>query len=302
MTTKNVAASVKARLMQQARETNRPFDELLQYFGLERFLYRISVSEYKERFVLKGALMLRVWEAPLSRPTRDIDLLGRLDNSVANLEEVVRQICLLNIGEDGIVFDSKTVKGSRIKEDADYEGVRVKFTGFLDRTRIPMQIDVGFGDVVYPSPIEQEYPGLLDFGPPKLKMYPRESVVSENFEAIVFLGRINSRIKDFFDIWLLARNFHFNGRDLSSAISKTFAYRKTAIDPNPIGLSDSFVEDVSTKTKYRAFLRKGLNDIAPDDLSVVVATIRRFLLPVAKALANGEIFEKRWIPPGPWID
>ena len=151
MTVKNLAASVHARLQNHARATKRPFQELLQYYAMERFLYRLSKTPYRARFVLKGAMMLHVWNAPLARATKDLDFLGRLDNSLENLEGVIRQVCAADVEPDGMVFDAATVKTERIKEDADYEGVRVRFVGLLGRARVAMQIDVGFGDVVTPA-------------------------------------------------------------------------------------------------------------------------------------------------------
>lgn len=162
MTVKNLPASVQARLQNVARSTNRPFQELLQYYAMERFLYRLSKSAHRSRFVLKGALMLHVWEAPLARATKDVDFLGRLDNSLENLERVVREVAVADVEPDGMVFDMNTIKAERIKEDADYEGVRVRFVGLLGRARVTMQIDVGFGDVVTPGPDTITYPALLD--------------------------------------------------------------------------------------------------------------------------------------------
>lgn len=300
MIMKNNAASVKARLLKKAKESGRPFDELLQHFGLERFLYRLSQSEHRDRFILKGALTLRVWNAPMSRPTRDIDLLGRVNNSIEHIENLIRRICDIAAPDDGIVYDSKTVKGVRIKEDADYEGVRIKFTGFLERTKIPMQIDIGFGDVIHPAAVDHDYPAMLDFASARMKVYPRESVVAEKFEALVFLGRLNSRLKDFFDLWLLARNFDFRGLTLAIAIKKTFAHRQTDVTANPFGLSDDFASDPATVAKYRGFVRKGLKDIAPDDFTEIVNVLRDFLLPPAEALLAGERFNKSWTARGPW--
>ncbi len=226
--TRNVAASVRARLANVARESRRPFQEVLQYYGLERFLYRFSRTEHRSHFLLKGALMLRVWAAPETRPTRDIDLLGFVKNDIEYLEAIVREACN---------FDAASVTGERIKEDADYEGIRIRFTGLLENARIPMQIDIGFGDAVYPAAREISYPTILNCPAPSLRMYPRETVVAEKLEAIVFLGTVNSRMKDFYDIWLLARQFEFSGTDLATAIGKTFEKRGTALDPNPIALT-----------------------------------------------------------------
>ena len=199
---KNIEASIKARLKNKAQETNRPFAEVMQYYGMERFLYRFSKSKYADKFVLKGALLFAVWQIPDRRTTLDIDFLARFDNEVATIERVMKDVCDTSVDPDGLKFDPQTVKGMKIKEDADYEGVRIKFTGFLDRAEIPMQIDVGFGDIVYPKTKVIDYPVILDFPKPHLNGYPQESVISEKFEAMIKLGLLNSRMKDFYDIWL----------------------------------------------------------------------------------------------------
>ena len=164
----NLAASVQARLQNHARATKRPFQELLQYYAMERFLYRLSKTSHSARFVLKGALMLHVWDAPLARATKDLDFLGRLDNSLENLERVVQDVCGTDVEPDGMVFDPVTVKAERIKEDADYEGVRVRFIALLGKARVTMQLDVGFGDVITPEAQDITYPTLLDFPAPAL--------------------------------------------------------------------------------------------------------------------------------------
>lgn len=163
----NLPASVQNRLHNQARATRRPLLELLQYYAMERFLYRLSTTPHRSRFVLKGALMLHVWDAPLARATKDLDFLGRLDNSLENLERVVREVCGAEVEPDGMMFDPATVRAGRIKEDADYEGVRVRFVGFLGKARVTMQLDVGFGDIVTPGPLDFIYPALLDFPRPR---------------------------------------------------------------------------------------------------------------------------------------
>jgi hypothetical protein len=189
--TKNIAASVRARLTNKAKETKRPFQEVLQHYGLERFLYRLASSQHDGRFVLKGALLLRAWGAPVSRPTRDIDFLGYVQNDIGVVETIMREVCDASVEDDGLVFEGASVKGQRIKEDAEYHGVRITFTGLLDRARIPMQLDIGFGDVVHPEPEQRDYPTLLDLPAPRLRMYPRESVIAEKFEAMVQLGTRN---------------------------------------------------------------------------------------------------------------
>lgn len=228
---KNIAASVRERLLSKARVTGRPFSELLQYFAMERFLYRLFKSRYADKFVLKGALMLPVWEAPLTRPTMDIDLLGRIDNNIGTIIELTREICRQGMEPDGIDFDIATIEAERIAEDADYEGIRVRFRGSLDTVRIVMQLDIAFGDTVIPSPERASYPKLLDLPAPHIRGYSRESTIAEKFEAMVKLGILNSRMKDFYDIWLLLRHFDFKGPILSEAISKTFPTRGRTIRP-----------------------------------------------------------------------
>ena len=260
----NLAASVQARLQNHARASERPFQELLQYYAMEPFLYRLSTTSYRARFVLKGALMLHVWDAPLARATKDVDLLGRLDHALENLERVVREICAADVEPDGMVFDPTTVKTERIKEDADYEGVRVRFVGLLGKARVAMQIDVGFGDVVTPSAQDITYPALLDFPPPALTGYPRETVVAEKFQAIVYLGTLNSRMKDFYDVWILASQFAFDGAVLAEAVAATFKNRKTAIDVVPVAFTPDFTEQASTLAQWTAFRKKLPNTECPE--------------------------------------
>jgi hypothetical protein len=254
VTVKNIEASVHARLQNYARTTKRPFQELLQYYAMERFLYRLSKSPHRSRFILKGALMLHVWDAPLARATKDVDFLGRLDNSLENLERVVREVCAAQVDSDGMVFDPAMVRTERIKEDADYEGVRVRFVGLLGKARVTMQVDVGFGDVVTPGEEKISYPTLLDFPAPELSGYPRETVVAEKFQAMVYLRTINSRMKDFYDVWLLGSQFTFDGKLLAKAIAATFANRGTNIELTPIAFTPDFTEQSSTRAQWTARL------------------------------------------------
>jgi hypothetical protein len=300
VTVKNLAGSVHARLQNHARTTKRPFQELLQYYAMERFLYRLAQTPHRAHFVLKGALMLHVWDAPLARATKDLDFLGRLDNSLENLERVVREICAADVEPDGMAFDSATVKTERIKEDADYEGVRVRFVGLLGKARITMQIDVGFGDVVTPGTETITYPALLDFPSPELSGYPRETVVAEKFHAMVYLRTLNSRMKDFYDVWLLASQFAFDGALLAKAIDATFTNRETTIDVAPIAFTPDFTEQASTLTQWSAFRSKLPNAECPATLSEVVTFLADFLLPIARAYRGRESFARRWTPGGPW--
>jgi hypothetical protein len=270
---------------------------------MERFLYRLSMSSYRERFILKGALMLHVWQAPLSRATKDVDLLGRLDNSLESLTRAVREICETAVDLDGMVFDPGTVRAQRIKEDADYEGVRVRFVGFLGKAQAPMQIDVGFGDVVTPGAERITYPSLLDFPAASLAGYSRETVVAEKFQAMVYLRTANSRTKDFFDVWLLARQFPFDGQILAKAVSATFSNRGTAIDVNPIAFTPEFTEQAATVAQWKAFRSRLAIDAVPEHLPVIIEVLVDFLLPVARACEGADVapFTQRWLRGGPWI-
>lgn len=297
----NLAASVHQLLLNKARETRRPFNELLQYYAMERFLYRLSKSPHAARFILKGALMFTAWKLESYRPTMDIDLLGKTANQVENVAAITREVCAQPVAPDGLVFNPATVKGTRIGEDANYEGVRIRFQAKLGAARVTVQLDIGFGDVIVPAPQPIEYPTLLDFEAPRLHGYSKESVVAEKFEALVTLGILNSRMKDYFDIWTLSRQFAFDGQTLGNAIARTFANRGTKIVPNPIGLTTKFVDDPMKKSQWRGFIRKSRLDASPD-LAVVIADIAIFLVPLASALSDGKTFEAKWTAPGPWMD
>jgi len=211
VTKRDIGASVRQRLLNQAHEQGRPFQELLQYFVMERFLYRLSKSQFRDAFILKGALLLTAWRAPKSRPTMDIDLMGRTDNSLEHIRFVVEEICGLAVEQDGVEFREETIEIQRIKEDAEYEGTRVRLTATVSKARLVVQIDIGFGDSIVPRPDEIEYPVLLEFPVPKLLAYPRETVVAEKLEAITVLGVLNSRMKDYFDLMLLSQLYEFDG-------------------------------------------------------------------------------------------
>jgi len=297
---RNVADSIRQRLLNKAKETGRPFGELFQYYAMERFLYRLSQSAYAEKFVLKGALMLTTWRAPLSRSTKDIDLLGQLANDVETVSTAVRELCRQVVDPDGIEFDPGTVRAERIVEDATYEGVRVRFRGRLGTARISMQIDIGFGDIVIPGVQEIDYPTLLDHPIPRLRGYSRESTIAEKLEAMVRLGVLNSRMKDFFDIWLLSRQFDFNGRVLAMAIQQTFSRRGTQLPARPSALTSAFAKDPSKATQWRGFMRKNRLESAPAELAEAIEAIASFILPVTEALVAGRHFKAVWTAPGPW--
>ncbi len=297
----NTAASVRQRLLNKARGSNRPFNELLQHFAMERFLYRLSESEYGDRFVLKGALLLQVWEAPFVRPTMDIDVLGRTSNAPEALVAIVRAICRQAVEDDGLQFDDESVSGAAITEEADYAGVRLRFHGKLGTARVKMQVDVGFGDVITPEPSLVDYPTLLGFPAPRLLAYPREAVVAEKFQVMLHRGMFNSRLRDYFDIWLLSRSFSFDGARLAEAIKKTCTHRDTPILERPVGLSAGFAAEVARRTQWRAFLRKSKLEDAPSELATLVEEVGKFLGPIAQALSQDSDFQYVWDPRGPWM-
>ena len=305
MTVKNVknkAASVHQRLLNMAKKSNRPFNELLHYFAMERFLYRLSVSPHRNRFVLKGALMLTVWEAPQTRPTMDIDLLGYTKNSQENIESIFKEVCTTDVSDDGLSFEADSIITGKIKEDADYEGIRVQYSGHLGSARISMQIDISFGDVVNPRPRKIVYPTMLNDPAPMIKAYNRENTVAEKFDAMVKLGELNTRMKDFFDLWFLSRHFEFDGVALLTACRHTFEHRHTEMDPNPIVLTERFADDSKRQTMWTGFLRKSRIDFAPPNFKDVMMSIQVFILPIAWHMASGDTFDRHWLPAGTWIE
>lgn len=293
---KNLAASVHQRLLDQARQSGRPFNELLQYFAMERFLYRLSRSKYAKTFVLKGALMLNVWErASLPRPTLDIDVLAKqIGNDVDSIVGAVREICEHAVVPDGITFDPATVRGNKIAEEAEYEGVRVRLRGRLGNARLSIQVDVGFGDVVVPAEEETVYPTILDFPPPHLRGYTRESTVAEKFETSVRHGDVNSRMKDFFDIWFLSRQFHFHGPTLAKAIREVFRRRGTELLPEPLPLKPVFAADPRKAAQWRAFRKRNGLDAAPREFADLMTAVAEFLKPVAVAISAGSALRAQW--------
>lgn len=298
--TRNVGASVHQRLLNAAKRSHRRFNDLLQLYALERWLFRLSRSSYADRFVLKGALLLMAWDTPTTRPTRDIDLLGRIANDLDLVRSVIAEICQTRVDDDGLIFDPRSVTTDRIAEDADYQGVRARFLGRLGNARINVQVDIGFSDVVTPSPSRVRYPTMLDQPAAELLAYNRETTIAEKFEAIVKLGQLNSRMKDFFDIWLLASVFPFDGDDLGDAIRATFARRQTPIEAAPVGFSSEFACDPSKAVHWKAFVRRSLLHEAPEEFSEVVEHVRQFVQPVAAAIVSNRTFAANWTPGGPW--
>jgi len=298
-----MAASVKQRLLNQARSEGRELQSLLTMYAMEGFLRRLSASSYADRFVLKGGLLLRVWEGGAARPTVDADFLGYVENDPESLARIAREICASEVTDDGMRYDLQTLRSEPIAEDTDYGGVRVTFTAYLGKARARMRIDIGFGDVVVPPPERVAYPVLLaDMERPNLRVYSRESTVAEKFEAMARLGDLNSRMKDFYDIWTLSRHFAFDGSVLRRAVSETFHQRRAEVPEQARAFGPSFAESETKQVQWAAFLRKGRLEGAPREFARLMRDVVLFLGPVARACSRGEPLDLHWQPPGPWQD
>lgn len=299
---RNLAASVKERLLKKARSQREEFQGILTRYALERFLYRISSSLYRDIFILKGATLFSVWSDQPHRATQDLDLLGCGENTLPHWEQVFRDICGVQVAADGLEFKDNTIRGERIKEDQEYEGVRIKLTAILGTAKIPIQVDIGFGDVVTPAPNDVDFPTLLSFPAPHLLTYPRETVVAEKFQAMVMLGLANSRMKDFYDLWFLSQKFQFQGETLSAAIKATFERRQTPVPLiPPLALTAEFALYEAKRKQWSAFIRKGKLLADSSTLNEVVAILQGFLMPPSLAVAKSEPFRKVWLPSGSWV-
>jgi hypothetical protein len=295
---KNVPASIRQRLLNRAKSDHRPFSELLQYYAMERFLYRLSLSPHVRRFVLKGALMLRAWNLPEFRSTMDIDLLGKTRNEAASIVAQIKEILAVEVSPDGLTFDVNSIETERITPDADYEGLRIRFKGELDSARVVVQIDIGFGDVVFPGPQPCTLPSLLDSPAPQLMGYSRESAIAEKFESMVRHRELNSRMKDFYDIWLLSRQFNFEGARLSEAIRLTFDSRSVSLSDEIVAFTAAFT---STKqSTWTAFRKRLKQDSVPISFAEVVAVVEAFVAPPVSAIVAGKPVPSYWNAPGPW--
>lgn len=277
---RDVAASVRARLLNLARQKGQALDLLLTRYAIERLLHRLSISPHRDRFVLKGAMLMTTWFDDPHRPTRDVDLLGYGDPAPATMLATFREICAIAL-DDGIAFDVNGLRVELIREELDYGGLRLRTTAQLSGARITVVIDIGFGDAIEPGLEEVELPVLLDLPQPKLRAYSRETVISEKFQAMVVLGLVNSRMKDFYDVWVLSRAYDFDGDRLARAIAATFECRGTTLPANaPEALSATFSNDAAKQKQWQAFVRD--LGIEVPDLGDVVAALAAFLLPHAR--------------------
>lgn len=297
----NLPASIKQRLLNLGRQTGEEFNVLLTKYALERFLYRIGISRFHDRFILKGALLFTLWKPAFHRATRDADLLDLEGSSLEDLLGVFREICEVKAEIDGVRFLAGSVRARVIREDNVYGGIRVNLMAMLGKAKIPLQIDIGFGDAVIPPPMEIEFPVLLPSPIPRLKAYPREAVIAEKFHATVVLGMRNSRMKDYFDIYILCQYFSFSGIELSRSIISTFKRQGTALPrETPLGLSSAFSSYPSKKTQWRHFLAQARASLTDLSFTTVVTAVEDFLMSPTLAAATGKKFDLSWPPEGPW--
>ena len=297
----NLTASVHDRLLRQAKERGEDFNFVLVRYGIERFLYRLSVSSHADRFILKGAMLFTVWSGQPHRPTKDIDLLGRRLLSAEDLKQIVREVCQAEVAPDGLRFDADDIQVAPIRDEQPYGGWRAHLPAHMARSRIRLQIDVGVGDVVTPEAREMQYPTLLDSPAPRILTYPPEAVVAEKLEAMVSLGMVGSRMNDYYDVLWMADNLPFEGAPLAEAIKRTFAQRKTAVPQQPpIALSDEFAGNQDKITQWNAFLKNKRLGAPRPDLRGVIDELRAFLLPLFQTIASGKEFGATWPKGGPW--
>lgn len=290
--TKNVAASVRERLYQLAARRNEDFALILTRYAIERLLYRLSLSGYRDRLILKGAMLFLAWTESPHRPTRDLDLLGFGEPSEDRCREMLLEICMIPDAGDGLTFALDSLAAETIKEDDIYHGVRIRLTANLAQARIPIQVDIGFGDFVSPAPQDIDYPTLLEMSVPRIRAYSMESVVAEKIEAMVSLGLLNSRMKDFYDVWFLARTFKFQSATLRAAIIGTFAKRGTTRSEELLlTLFTELADSHSKQVQWQAFLTKSRLK-APERFPAILQVLATFAICPADRLL--------WPPGGPW--
>lgn len=297
----NVTASVRARLRNLAREKRAGFQRVLARYALERLLFRIGASRYRERFLLKGAMLYATWLDDPFRMTRDLDLLSLEEGEAGRFVTIFRGICAQPVEDDGLVFDMERIEAEPIRESGMHGGIRLRMSTRLGTAVIPVRIDIGFGDAVTPGPLELEYPVLLDQPAPRLNAYPRDTVVAEKFEAIVALDLANSRMKDFYDLLAMARLFAFDGAMLAAAIRATFETRGTDIPrERPPPLTGAFSEDPRKAQQWRSFLAREPLLFDEPDLRKAIGQVGDFVMPVAQAAIDDGMPPTRWTPGEGW--
>lgn len=298
---RNVPQSVHQRLKNLAREQGTELNRLLERYAGERFLYRLGISPEVDRFTLKGAALFLIWAGEELRATRDVDLLGTGDDDHEAIRAAITTVCAVPCPEDGLVFDPESIRVQAIRDEQEYGGVRVRLQATLGPAVLPLQVDIGFGDVITPERAEAAYPTLLDQPVPRLWTYPRETFVAEKFEAMVRLGPTNTRMKDFWDVAVLAERFDFDGETLRTALHETFQRRGTPhTEELPDALRPVFYQDARRAEYWQAFLRKAGAAVTPADFNAVGERVRAFVGPIRESLVQGAGFTRMWPAGGPW--
>lgn len=295
---RNIGASVRARLTERARARHENVQLALTRYAIERLLYRLSISPHRERFVLKGAMLFSLWASAPYRSTGDLDLLGSGDPSPDRMKELFRQVISTSAPDDGVSFHRKTLKAEAARVEDEYSGVKIAVTASIAGAMLPINVDIGFGDVITPGAQEIEYPSMLGLPKPILRAYPPETVVAEKFQAIVALGMGNSRMKDFFDIWAISETFSFESGRLREAIQATFARRQTELPADvPLALTDAFTENPAKQAQWRGFVRRTAFAMSPPPIPETIERIRTFVFSLIHTYTTEDIV---WLPPGPW--
>jgi predicted nucleotidyltransferase component of viral defense system len=303
MTPKDIAASIRARLLNHAREVQEDFQMLLNRYARERLLYRLSMTSHRERFVLKGATLFSVWTEKPFRSTRDADFLSFGPNDVESVASVFRELCEIGSEdpEDGVRFESTSIQASQIREEKEYAGVRILLDAFIGKAKARVQVDIGFGDAITPEAQEVELPVILEQPAPRLRAYPMETVVAEKLQAMTVLAETNSRMKDFYDVWVMQQHFEFGGEQLARAIQATFARRRTEVDPSScLAFQSAFYAMEEPLTRWRLYVSRGSFELIPPPFAEVGSSIERFLRPVCESITYGDRFGLLWPPGGPW--
>ncbi|HEV2597730.1 nucleotidyl transferase AbiEii/AbiGii toxin family protein [Sphingopyxis sp.] len=296
---KNIAISVRDRLVSRARDRRENAQLLMTRYVIERLLYRLGRSPHRNRFILKGAMLFSLWADAPYRATGDLDLLGAGENAPEKLISVFQEILAMDVEDDGILIRPETLRAEAARAEDEYAGVRIDFLAELAGARLPMHVDIGYGDAVTPAPVAIEYPSLLDQPMAQLLAYPPETVVAEKFQAMVALDMINTRLKDFYDLWAIAGTFTFDGATLARAIAATFERRQTALPGvTPAALTVAYAAE--KQAQWAAFLNRTEIALAPEPFPDIQAQIERFVMPPVAAIVQDTAFTARWLPGGPW--
>ena len=295
---RNVGASVRTRLTERARARHENVQLTLTRYAIERLLYRLSLSPYRNHFVLKGAMLFSLWAPAPYRSTGDLDLLGSGEPSPERIRTLLREVISMPVTDDGVSFSPEALRAEPARLEDQYSGVKITVTASIAGAVLPIHIDIGFGDVVTPGTQEIEYPSLLDLPKPILRAYPPETVIAEKFQAIVVLGMGNSRMKDFFDIWAISETFSFESGPLREAVQATFARRQTEWPTDvPIALTDAFTKNPAKQAQWQGFMRRTAFALSPPPLADVTERITTF---VSSLVPTEPPAELTWTPPGPW--